>query len=67
MLLVLVTRLVFDNPFIAITVAAVWFALIVASGLQYESGLSFGLSLASVGLAYVAWVIIATILGRGLI
>ena len=67
MLLVLFTSLVIENGTLALIAGAAWFLVIVASGVRYESGLSLGLSAASVGLALVAWVIIARILGRGVI
>ena len=67
LLVILFTRLVFGNAFLAIITGALWFLAITAHGVRYESGLNLQLSAASVGLAFVAWVIIAQILGRGLI
>jgi len=67
LLLVLFTRYVTPNGMLAIILGAVWFLAIVAHGVRYESGLSLGLSAASGGLGFVAWVIVASILGRGFI
>jgi hypothetical protein len=67
LLLVLFTRFIAPNAIVAIILGGLWFIAIVAHGVRYESGLSLGLSAASGGLAFVAWVIIASILGRGVI
>lgn len=54
-------------PVVALFLGAVWFLLIVAHGVRYESELPIErCALAAVG-AMIAWVIIASILNRGLL
>ncbi len=64
--LVIVGRL--DLPvLIGFILSAVWFVLIVSHGVKYESALPTDrCALAAVG-GLVAWVIVASIIGRGLI
>jgi hypothetical protein len=51
----------------ALVLGALWFLAIVATGVRYEGDLPIERAAASAGLAFVAWIIIALILGRGLI
>lgn len=67
LLLVLFTRFITPNVVAAVLLGGLWFLAIVAHGIRYESDLSLPLSAATAGLAFVAWVIIASILGRGVI
>ena len=67
LLLVLVTGRVFSNGIIAFLVAAVWFALIVAHGVKAVFDLTLQKSLAASALGLVGWIVVASILGYGLV
>jgi hypothetical protein len=67
LLLVLFTRYIVSSPILAILLGGIWFLAIVAHGLRYSAGLSMTLAAGSTALAFVAWVIIASIFGRGVI
>ncbi|MGI8823357.1 MAG: YIP1 family protein [Acidimicrobiia bacterium] len=67
LLLTLVTIRIFDNGIIAFVVASIWFLLVVAHGVRYESDLPIERAALAAGLGLVGWMVVASILGYGLV
>ncbi len=67
LLLFLVTGRVFSNLFVAFLVAAIWFLVIVAHGVRAVFDLSLEKSLAASALGLAGWIVVASILGYGLV
>ena len=67
LLLVLVTSRMFSNGMIAFLVAAIWFLVIVAHGVRAVFDLSLEKSLAASALGLAGWIVVASILGYGLV
>jgi hypothetical protein len=67
LLLVIFTARVISNPYLALVVGAVWFMAIVAQGVRHTADLPLEKAAVAAGGGLVAWIIVASILGRGLL
>ena len=67
LLLIIFTGRLGLEPLVALLLGSVWFLAIVTSGIRYVSDLAPGRAAAAGGGAMIGWIVIAQILGRGLI
>lgn len=67
LLLLIVTAQVFSNAILAFLVGSVWFVAIVAHGVRYEADLPIERAALAAAGAVIGWIVVASILGRGLI
>ena len=65
LLLQIFTRQLGLPALVAFLLGSVWFLLIVAAGVRYESELSIERTYGAVGLSIVLWVVVSAIFGRG--
>jgi hypothetical protein len=67
LLLVATVRIVPDLPYVAFVLGSLWFVAVVAHGVRYESDLPLERAAVAAGGGLVGWIVVASILGRGLI
>lgn len=67
LLLIVFTARVISNIYLALIVGALWFLAIVAQGVRYTADLPLEKAAVAAGGGLVGWIIVASILGRGLI
>ncbi len=67
LLLLLLTDRVIDNGLLALLLGSLWFLAVVAHGMRYAADLSLERAAMAAGGGMLGWIVIANVLGRGLI
>jgi hypothetical protein len=67
LLLLVATARIFSNAYIALIIGSLWFLAVVAHGVRYASDLPIEKAAIAAGGGLIGWIIVASILGRGLI
>lgn len=67
LLLTIATSIFISNALLALAIGGLWFLAVVAQGVRYESDLPIEKAAVAAVAGYVGWIIVASILGGGVI